>query len=161
MQPPESTAMSLDDINRRLNSMASSLQAMESVVQNMVDHIMQQGGIKGSGDISKVLKEELRNLNSKMEDMDVSQSFVAFSVPPAFFFGTQIAVSRCFQGLRANGFLHDPFLPTTQKIDASVIPTSHDPEPPGELDLMGVVRGVFDPGPGRCPVCVHLVQKAH
>ncbi|CAO3566739.1 unnamed protein product [Mortierella alpina] len=75
MQPPESTARSLDDINRRLNSMASSLQAMESVVQNMVDHIMQQGGIKGSGDISKVLKEELRNLNSKMEDMDTRQSF--------------------------------------------------------------------------------------
>ena len=78
MQPPESTARSLEDINRRLNSMASSLQAMENVVQNMVDHIMQQGGVKSSADISKVLKEELRNLNNKMEDMDVSQSFLSF-----------------------------------------------------------------------------------
>ncbi|KAF9008598.1 hypothetical protein BGZ52_007961, partial [Haplosporangium bisporale] len=49
---------------------------MESVVQGLVDHIMQQGGISGSpSDITKVLKEELHNLNAKMEDMDTRQSF--------------------------------------------------------------------------------------
>ncbi|KAF9278354.1 hypothetical protein BGZ68_008614, partial [Mortierella alpina] len=74
MQPPESTSRSLEDINRRLNKMTSSLQAMENVVQNLVDHIMQQGGVKNSPDISKVLKEELRNLNNKMEDMDTRQA---------------------------------------------------------------------------------------
>ncbi|KAG0200954.1 hypothetical protein BGX28_006108 [Mortierella sp. GBA30] len=75
MQPPESTARSLDEINRKINSMASSLHAMESVVQGMVDHIMKQGGTKDTPDISKVLKEELHNLKVKMEDMDSRQSF--------------------------------------------------------------------------------------
>ncbi|KAI8601954.1 legume-like lectin family-domain-containing protein [Dissophora ornata] len=72
MQPPESTAESLSDINQKINSMASSLQAMESVVQGLVDHIMKQGGMRDTPDITKVLKEELRHLNNKMEDMDVS-----------------------------------------------------------------------------------------
>ncbi|KAG0206115.1 hypothetical protein BGX28_002368 [Mortierella sp. GBA30] len=76
MQPPESTAKSLDEINQKLNSMAASLRAMENVIQGMVDHIMEQGGVKNFGpDITKVLKEELRNLNTKMEDMDSRQSF--------------------------------------------------------------------------------------
>ncbi|KAF9408102.1 hypothetical protein BGZ94_002447 [Podila epigama] len=75
-QPPESTAKSLEDINHKITSMVASLHAMESVVQGLVDHIMQQGGIRDSpNDISKVLKEELHNLNVKMEDMDSRQSF--------------------------------------------------------------------------------------
>ncbi|KAF8936961.1 hypothetical protein BGZ58_003475 [Dissophora ornata] len=75
MQPPESTAESLSDINQKINSMASSLQAMESVVQGLVDHIMKQGGMRDTPDITKVLKEELRHLNNKMEDMDSRQSY--------------------------------------------------------------------------------------
>ncbi|KAF8932457.1 hypothetical protein BGZ47_011371 [Haplosporangium gracile] len=75
MQPPESSAKSLEDINRKINSMVASLHAMESVVQGLVDHIMAQGGIVSGPDISKVLKEELSNLNAKMEDMDSRQSF--------------------------------------------------------------------------------------
>ncbi|KAK3836622.1 MAG: legume-like lectin family-domain-containing protein [Linnemannia elongata] len=75
MQPPESSAKSLEDINHKINSMAASLHAMESVVQGLVDHIMAQGGIASGPDISKVLKEELSNLNAKMEDMDSRQSF--------------------------------------------------------------------------------------
>ncbi|KAF9329012.1 hypothetical protein BG006_007901 [Podila minutissima] len=75
-QPPESTAKSLEEINHKITSMAASLHAMENVVQGLVDHIMQQGGINGSpSDITKVLKEELHNLNAKMEDMDTRQSF--------------------------------------------------------------------------------------
>ncbi|KAF9273366.1 hypothetical protein BGZ68_001574 [Mortierella alpina] len=77
MQPPESTAASLEEISRKISSMAASLHAMESVVQGMVDHITKQGGV-GSDlgpDITKVLKEELHNLNAKMEDMDSRQSF--------------------------------------------------------------------------------------
>ncbi|KAG0288589.1 hypothetical protein BGZ96_007686 [Linnemannia gamsii] len=75
MQPPESSQKSLEDINHKINSMAASLHAMESVVQGLVDHIMAQGGIASQPDISKVLKEELSNLNAKMEDMDTRQSF--------------------------------------------------------------------------------------
>ncbi|KAF9923827.1 hypothetical protein FBU30_006111 [Linnemannia zychae] len=74
MQPPESSQKSLEDINHKINSMAASLHAMESVVQGLVDHIMKQGGIASGPDISKVLKEELRNLNAKMEDIDSRQS---------------------------------------------------------------------------------------
>ncbi|KAF9342656.1 hypothetical protein BGX26_007082 [Mortierella sp. AD094] len=56
--------------------MAASLHAMESVVQGLVDHIVKQGGVSNSpNDITKVLKEELHNLNLKMEDMDTRQSF--------------------------------------------------------------------------------------
>ncbi|KAI1301126.1 hypothetical protein EDD11_005798 [Mortierella claussenii] len=77
MQPPESTSQSLSEINAKINTMAASLHAMESVVQGLVDHIRQQGGIgsASSPDITKVLKEELSNLNAKMEDMDTRQSF--------------------------------------------------------------------------------------
>ncbi|KAF9183535.1 hypothetical protein BGZ51_003990 [Haplosporangium sp. Z 767] len=75
MQPPESTSRSLSEINQKLSTMAQSLQAMENVVQGLVEHIMKQGGVRDSPDISKVLKEELRNLNNKMEDMDHRQSF--------------------------------------------------------------------------------------
>ncbi|KAG0334138.1 hypothetical protein BG004_000540 [Podila humilis] len=75
-QPPESTSKSLEEIKHKVASMADSLHAMEGVVQGLVDHIMQQGGIRDTpNDISKVLKEELRNLNAKMEDMDSRQSF--------------------------------------------------------------------------------------
>ncbi|KAG0048365.1 hypothetical protein BGZ83_006670 [Gryganskiella cystojenkinii] len=79
-QPPESTAKSLEDINQKITTMVSSLQAMEGVVQGLVDHIMAQGGLPTSGgaggvDLTKVLKEELHNLNAKMEDMDTRQSF--------------------------------------------------------------------------------------
>ncbi|KAF9569953.1 hypothetical protein EC968_002395 [Mortierella alpina] len=77
MQPPESTSASLEEISRKISSMAASLHAMEAVVQGMVDHITKQGGMGGDlgPDITKVLKEELRNLNAKMEDMDSRQSF--------------------------------------------------------------------------------------
>jgi Mg2+ and Co2+ transporter CorA len=75
MQPPESSQKSLEEINHKINSMAASLHAMESVVQGLVDHIMAQGGIASQPDISKVLKEELSNLNAKMEDMDTRQNF--------------------------------------------------------------------------------------
>jgi len=76
-QAPETTAQSLEDVNKKLVTMAASLHAMESVVQGLVDHILQQGGVKDSQPdvITKVLKDELRNLNSKMEDMDNRQSF--------------------------------------------------------------------------------------
>ncbi|KAF8939496.1 legume-like lectin family-domain-containing protein [Dissophora ornata] len=75
MQPPESTAQSLEEISVKINSMAASLHAMESVVQGLVDHIMKQRGVADTPDITKVLKEELYNLNAKMEDMDSRQSF--------------------------------------------------------------------------------------
>ncbi|KAF9109515.1 hypothetical protein BGX27_007544 [Mortierella sp. AM989] len=76
MQPPESSLQSLNDINAKINSMSKSLHAMESVVQGLVDHIVKQGGVGHSPtDITKVLKEELQNLNLKMEDMDSRQSF--------------------------------------------------------------------------------------
>jgi hypothetical protein len=75
MQPPESTSKSLGEINAKINSLAASLHAMESVVQGLVDHIMQQGGVANTPDITKVLKEELHNINAKMEDMDTRQSF--------------------------------------------------------------------------------------
>ncbi|KAG0044586.1 hypothetical protein BGZ83_010188 [Gryganskiella cystojenkinii] len=76
-QAPENTAQGLEDVNKKLVTMAASLHAMESVVQGLVDHIMLQGGIKDNNqpDLTKVLKEELRNLNSKMEDIDSRQSF--------------------------------------------------------------------------------------
>ncbi|GJJ75011.1 hypothetical protein EMPS_07369 [Entomortierella parvispora] len=76
-QAPETTAQGLEDVNKKLVTMAASLHAMESVVQGLVDHILAQGGIKDNQPdvITKVLKDELRNLNSKMEDMDNRQSF--------------------------------------------------------------------------------------
>ncbi|KAG0253560.1 hypothetical protein BG011_006305 [Mortierella polycephala] len=76
IQPPESTAKSLEEISRKINSMTASLQAMEKLVQGLVNHITQQGGVASSPqDISKVLKEELHSLNIKMEDMDSHQSY--------------------------------------------------------------------------------------
>ncbi|KAG0301907.1 hypothetical protein BGZ98_007958 [Dissophora globulifera] len=75
VQPPESTAKSLEEINAQINAMAASMHAMESVVQGLVDHVIKQGGIQSTPDITKVLKEELHNLNAKMEDMDTRQSF--------------------------------------------------------------------------------------
>ncbi|KAG0358373.1 legume-like lectin family-domain-containing protein [Gamsiella multidivaricata] len=75
VQPPESTSRSLEEISVKINSMAASLHAMEKVVQGLVGHIVQQGGVANEQDISKVLKEELHSLNAKMEDMDTRQSF--------------------------------------------------------------------------------------
>lgn len=73
MEAPEATSKSLTEINQKLISMSRSLQTMESVVKGLVDHIMQQGGVKnGASDIAVVLKEELHTLKNKMEDMDVS-----------------------------------------------------------------------------------------
>ncbi|KAF9110955.1 hypothetical protein BGX27_005668 [Mortierella sp. AM989] len=74
MQPPESTAKSLVEVNDRLVKVAASLHAMEDVVEGMVDHILQQGGFKDSPNVSKVLKDELKTLKAKMEDMDTRQS---------------------------------------------------------------------------------------
>ncbi|KAG0094048.1 hypothetical protein BGZ92_009256 [Podila epicladia] len=74
-QPPESTTKSLEEINHKIQRMAASLHAMESVVQGLVDHIMNQGGVQTGPDITRVLKEELKTLNAKMEDMDSRQSF--------------------------------------------------------------------------------------
>ncbi|KAF9366877.1 hypothetical protein BGX34_003977 [Mortierella sp. NVP85] len=75
MEAPESTSRSLAEINQKINSMSRSLQTMENVVKGLVDHIMQQGGVKGGPDIAVVLKEELHTLKNKMEDMDSRQSF--------------------------------------------------------------------------------------
>ncbi|KAF8952128.1 hypothetical protein BGZ46_003642, partial [Entomortierella lignicola] len=76
VQPPESSSQSLNDINSKIATMASSLHAMESVVQGLVDHIVKQGGVANHpSDITRILKEELQTLNSKMEDMDSRQSF--------------------------------------------------------------------------------------
>ncbi|KAF9375665.1 hypothetical protein BGX21_003729, partial [Mortierella sp. AD011] len=75
MQPPEATSQSLNEINAKIAQMASSLHAMESVVQGLVDHIVKQGGATSTpNDIAKVLREEMRSLNLKMEDMDSRQS---------------------------------------------------------------------------------------
>ncbi|KAI9236246.1 hypothetical protein MVEG_06038 [Podila verticillata NRRL 6337] len=73
-QPPESTTKSLEEINAKIQKMAASLHAMESVVQGLVNHIMNQGGVQTGPEITRVLKEELSNLNAKMEDMDSRQS---------------------------------------------------------------------------------------
>ncbi|KAF9577153.1 hypothetical protein BGW38_007824, partial [Lunasporangiospora selenospora] len=73
--PPESSSKSLEEINKKINRMAESLHAMENVVQGLVDHISKQGGGGDMVDITKVLKEELRSLNLKMEDIDTRQSF--------------------------------------------------------------------------------------
>lgn len=71
MEAPESTSRSLAEINQKIASMSRSLQTMENVVKGLVDHILQQGGVKGGPDIAVVLKEELHTLKNKMEDMDV------------------------------------------------------------------------------------------
>jgi len=72
MQPADTTAKNLEEMYQKINSMAASLHAMESVVEGLVSHIRTQSVQGNSPDISKVLREELKNLNNKMEDMDVS-----------------------------------------------------------------------------------------
>ncbi|KAF9577966.1 hypothetical protein BGW38_006505 [Lunasporangiospora selenospora] len=73
-QPPVSTSKSMDEINQKLNNMATSLQTMQTVVMGLVDHIMDQGDSRSPHDMAKVLKEELKTLNAKMEDIDSRQS---------------------------------------------------------------------------------------
>ncbi|KAG0305922.1 hypothetical protein BGZ98_003288 [Dissophora globulifera] len=73
MQPQESTAKSLGEINQKVASMAASLRAMENVVQGLVEHIKSNSG--DGVDITKVLKDELHTLNNKMEQMDSRQSY--------------------------------------------------------------------------------------
>ncbi|KAG0269577.1 hypothetical protein DFQ27_003040 [Actinomortierella ambigua] len=74
-QPPETTSSSIAEINQKLEKMTASLHAMENVVQGMVDHILKNKGTGDISEVSKVLKEELKTLNAKMEDMDSRQSF--------------------------------------------------------------------------------------
>ncbi|KAG0369153.1 legume-like lectin family-domain-containing protein [Gamsiella multidivaricata] len=74
IQPHESTSRSLEEINKQISSMTGSLHAMENVVKGLVDHIIQQGR-KNAPEITKVLKEELKSLNAKMEDIDHRQSY--------------------------------------------------------------------------------------
>ncbi|ORZ27309.1 legume-like lectin family-domain-containing protein [Lobosporangium transversale] len=72
VQPPESTTKNLAEINAKIQAMTSSLHTMEGVVEGLVKHVMSQGGVSTVPDITKVLKDELKNLNAKMEDIDVS-----------------------------------------------------------------------------------------
>ncbi|KAK3846403.1 MAG: legume-like lectin family-domain-containing protein [Linnemannia gamsii] len=75
VQPAETTAKSLEEMYQKISSMAASLHAMESVVEGLVSHIMTQS-VHGSGpDVTKVMRDELKNLHNKMEDMDSRQSF--------------------------------------------------------------------------------------
>ncbi|KAF9906723.1 hypothetical protein EC991_000315 [Linnemannia zychae] len=75
VQPAETTAKSLEEMYQKISSMADSLHAMESVVEGLVSHIMTQS-VQGSGpDVTKVMRDELKNLHSKMEAMDTRQSF--------------------------------------------------------------------------------------
>ena len=72
MQPAETTAQSLEEMYQKIGTMAASLQAMESVVEGLVSHIKTQSGQQNSPEVTKVLREELKNLNNKMDHMDVS-----------------------------------------------------------------------------------------
>lgn len=72
VQPAETTAKSLEEIYQKINTMAASLTAMEGVVEGLVGHIMTQNVKGDSPDVTKVLREELKNLNNKMDHMDVS-----------------------------------------------------------------------------------------
>ncbi|KAF9425052.1 Vesicular integral-membrane protein VIP36 [Entomortierella beljakovae] len=74
VQAPETTAHSINDINANINKITASIQAMEAVVEGLVNHIVKQGGVSDGSDITKILKEELQNLNYKMEDMDSRQA---------------------------------------------------------------------------------------
>ncbi|KAG9064625.1 hypothetical protein KI688_002883 [Linnemannia hyalina] len=74
VQPVETTAQSLEEIYQKISTMAASLQAMESVVEGLVSHIRTQSGQQNSPEVTKVLHEELKNLNNKMDYMDVRQS---------------------------------------------------------------------------------------
>ncbi|KAF9905565.1 hypothetical protein BX616_000975, partial [Lobosporangium transversale] len=73
VQPLESTSQSIDEINTKINSLVASLHAMEKVVQGLVEHIKKQDSNKAP-DIVRLVKEEIRTLNSKMEDMDSRQA---------------------------------------------------------------------------------------
>lgn len=72
MQPAETTAQSLEEMYQKISTMAASLHAMESVVEGLVSHIKTQAGQQNSPEVTKVLREELKNLNNKMDHMDVS-----------------------------------------------------------------------------------------
>ncbi|KAG0235885.1 hypothetical protein BGW42_004531 [Actinomortierella wolfii] len=74
-EAPDTTSHSIAEINQKLEKMSASLHTMENIVQGMVDHILKNGGAGDINDISKALKEELKTLNAKMEDMDNRQSF--------------------------------------------------------------------------------------
>ncbi|KAK5808535.1 legume-like lectin family-domain-containing protein [Linnemannia elongata] len=74
VQPAETTAQSLEEMYQKISTMAASLQAMESVVEGLVSHIKTQSGQQNSPEVTKVLREELKNLNNKMDHMDVRQS---------------------------------------------------------------------------------------
>lgn len=72
MQPAETTAQSLEEMYQKISTMAASLHAMESVVEGLVSHIKTQAVQQNSPEVTKVLREELKNLNNKMDHMDVS-----------------------------------------------------------------------------------------
>ncbi|KAG0289983.1 hypothetical protein BGZ96_006523 [Linnemannia gamsii] len=74
VQPAEMTAKSLEEIYKKINTMAESLSAMEGVVEGLVGHIRTQSGQGNAPDVNKVLREELKNLNNKMDNMDMRQS---------------------------------------------------------------------------------------
>ncbi|KAF9089225.1 hypothetical protein BGX23_006845 [Mortierella sp. AD031] len=73
-QSADTTAQSLEEMYQKISTMAASLHAMESVVEGLVNHIMEHNVKEGSPDVAKVLREELKHLNNKMEDMDSRQS---------------------------------------------------------------------------------------
>lgn len=82
VQPAETTARSLEEIYQKINTMAASLHAMEGVVEGLVGHIKTQSVQGNSPDVNKVLREELKNLNNKMDHMDVSSIIFPYQFFP-------------------------------------------------------------------------------
>ncbi|KAF9925151.1 hypothetical protein FBU30_005007 [Linnemannia zychae] len=72
VQPAETTAKGLEDVYQKINTMASSLRTMESVVEQLVNHIKSHSE-KMSPEITNDMRNELKTLHIKMEDMDARQ----------------------------------------------------------------------------------------
>jgi len=148
MEAPESTSRSLAEINQKITSMSRSLQTMENVVKGLVDHIMQQGGVKGGADIAVVLKEELHTLKNKMEDMDVR----FMTKVPSFLYMRSLSVAAGIDLFILFSFF---------VVVPSIVPAPLDADATEQIALVDVL---WCGSPDHPPVCGHgslpLVQEA-